>query len=298
MEKEMNKNDLREYVLNNPNMVSLKETSREGVFVLKYKKKVFYKNLWNEYLEECRGTVVDGDFNVISRPFTKIYNYGIESKSPVLDPRTIVNVIRKINGFMVSVTLHENDILISTTGSIDSDFVKMALELIDRERYFDVCRKFPDLTFMFECVHPNDPHVIPEKVGMYILGYRTKSWDSNTKIYNGHLIYLANEFGCFKPEQFMQTVGELLLDVKDVRHEGFVAYTDDGVSFKMKSPYYLIKKFVSRNPNTEKLMNPDVKKKIDEEYYPLIDHIQENIEMFTAMDEQNRLKWVAEFLEN
>lgn len=294
----MNKNDLREYVLNNPNMVSLKETSREGVFVLKYKKKVFYKNLWNEYLEECRGTVVDGDFNVISRPFTKIYNYGIESKSPVLDPRTIVNVIRKINGFMVSVTLHENDILISTTGSIDSDFVKMALELIDRERYFDVCRKFPDLTFMFECVHPNDPHVIPEKVGMYILGYRTKSWDSNTKIYNGHLIYLANEFGCFKPEQFMQTVGELLLDVKDVRHEGFVAYTDDGVSFKMKSPYYLIKKFVSRNPNTEKLMNPDVKKKIDEEYYPLIDHIQENIEMFTAMDEQNRLKWVAEFLEN
>lgn len=44
----MNKNDLREYVLNNPNMVSLKETSREGVFVLKYKKKVFYKNLWNE----------------------------------------------------------------------------------------------------------------------------------------------------------------------------------------------------------------------------------------------------------
>lgn len=34
------------------------------------------------------------------------------------------------------------------------------------------------------------------------------------------------------------------------------------------------------------------------EYYPLIDHIQSNIDEFTALDEQNRLEWVRNFLEN
>jgi hypothetical protein len=76
-----------------------------------------------------------------------------------------------------------------------------------------------------------------------------------------------------------------------------VAYTDDGQSFKIKSPYYLIKKFVARNPRTDKLMNPQVKQTIAEEYYPLIDHIQANIVEFTAMSEQDRLSWVREFLE-
>jgi hypothetical protein len=45
---------------------------------------VFYDNLWNDYLEECRGTIVDENFNVVSRPFTKIYNYGVEDRSPKL----------------------------------------------------------------------------------------------------------------------------------------------------------------------------------------------------------------------
>ena len=123
--------DIKHFVENNPTLVSRKDTSYPGVYVLKYKKKVFYDNLWNEYLEECRGTLVDGDYNVISRPFTKIYNYGIEKRAPLLDDSVIVSAFRKVNGFMVAITWYNDDILVSTTGSIDSDYVKMALELID-----------------------------------------------------------------------------------------------------------------------------------------------------------------------
>jgi hypothetical protein len=59
----------------------------------------------------------------------------------------------------------------------------------------------------------------------------------------------------------------------------------------------LVKKFVSRNPTTGKLMSPGVKQKVDEEYYPLIDHIQANIEEFYNLSEQERLAWVRNFLE-
>jgi hypothetical protein len=36
-------------------------------------------------------------------------------------------------------------------------------------------------TFMFECVHPNDPHIISEIPGMYLLGYRNLDWNSKVE---------------------------------------------------------------------------------------------------------------------
>lgn len=52
------KEELRKFVEENPKLVSMR-TAGEGLYVLKYKKNVFYDNLWNDYLEECRGTIVD-----------------------------------------------------------------------------------------------------------------------------------------------------------------------------------------------------------------------------------------------
>ena len=165
----MDKESLKQFVHDNPKLVSMKPAG-DGIFVLKYKKTVFFNDLWNNFLEECRGTVVDADFNVVSRPFTKIYNYGIEKNAPVVDETEFVDAWRKINGFMVAVTWHNGELLVSTTGSTDSDYVKMARELIDTERYSKVCKEWHNTTFMFECVHRNDPHIIKEEEGMYLSG--------------------------------------------------------------------------------------------------------------------------------
>lgn len=293
----MNKIELKNWVEKNPNLVSMKESvSHPGLFVLKYKKRVFYDNLWNRFLEECRGTVIDKDFNVVSRPFTKIYNYGIEKKSPKLDPNTVVTAHRKVNGFMAAMTWHNGEILVSTTGSLDSDFVKMASEYIT-DSFAEILEITPDHTFMFECVHPNDPHIIPEKEGLYLLGFRAKSFEYNRIFMDKFTLWpLADRLGCHRVEIFDTTVGDLQEMIKAVTHEGFVFYTKDGQAAKIKSPYYLIKKFVARNPNTAKLMRPDIKNSIDEEYYNLIDHIQANIVSYTELDEQARLQFVREFL--
>jgi hypothetical protein len=271
----------------------------DGIYVLKYKKKVFYDNLWNDYLEECRGTIVDSNFNVVSRPFTKIYNYGIEDKAPTLDPNTDLKVWRKVNGFMVAVTWYNGDILVSTTGSTDSDYVTMARELIDIVKFRDVCSRWRNTTFMFECVHRKDPHIIPEKEGMYLLGYRANMWESMVDIDPKILQVLSAEFGTLPVEFYNMTVDEVLKAVKTVKHEGFVFYTEEGVSAKIKSPYYLTSKWVARNPRTDKLvdLNKDIKHNLDEEYYPLVDAIRANIVEYTAMDEQARLSWVRNYLE-
>lgn len=299
------KNELKKFVDENPQLVSMKETT-EGLYVLKYKKRVFYDALWNEYLEECRGTIVDKDFNVVSRPFTKIYNYGVEAKAPKLPSDTQVTAYRKVNGFMVAMTWYNDDILVSTTGSTNSSFVEMAKEMMLLEQpwvnWQSAIIMNAGYTMMFECVHPNDPHIVPEEAGMYFLGWRENTWDSKVDGYGDKLRDHWRQFAlgvlhCKYAESFNCTLEKLLEVSKQVKHEGFVFYTEDGQSSKIKSPYYLVNKFVARNPRTDKLMNPQIKNQMDEEYYPLIDAIQANIVEYTAMDEQGRLAWVREFLE-
>ena len=299
----MFKDELKKYVNDNPKLVSMRPAGN-GIYVLKYKKSVFFDDLWNDYLEECRGTIVDADFNLITYPFTKIYNYGVEAKAPVLSDDTKVTAFRKVNGFMVAMTWYNGDVLVSTTGSTDSPYVAMAKEMmLTHQSWADWQIAFANselegLTVMFECVHPNDPHIIPEKAGMYVLGYRENEWGSSV----GHdpmvLQDLAFMFNCFKPESVTTNMARLKELAKECKHEGYVLYTDDGLSSKIKSPYYLTSKWVARNPRTDKLVDlkRDIKHNLDEEYYPLVDAIRANIVEYTAMDEQARLAWVREQL--
>ena len=299
----MFKEELKKYVAES-GLVNMKPAG-DGIFVLKYKKKVFYDNLWNEYIAECRGTIVDEDFNLVSYPFTKIYNYGIEKEAPKLNKEEMVTAFRKVNGFMVACTWYNGDVLVSTTGSTDSDYVGYAKEMmLTHAPWADWQMAFGTddmlgLTVMFECVHPSDPHIVPEKAGMYVLGYRENTWRSQV----GHDPFMLQELGrmfnCFVPESVTTNMERLEQMAKECKHEGYVFYTADGVSAKIKSPYYLTSKWVARNPRTDKLvdLNKDIKHNLDEEYYPLVDAIRANIVEYTAMDEQARLAWVRNYME-
>ena len=297
----MFKDELKKFVQDNPRLVSMKPAG-DGIYVLKYSRRVFYDNLWNDFLEECRGTIVDADFNLITYPFRKIYNFRVESKSPSLSDDTIVTAIEKINGFMVSLTWHNNDILVSTTGSTDSDYVNMARELMLKHMCWEdwqmalMSNDCQGMTFMFEACHKNDPHIVPEKEGLYILGYRINEWGSKVGHNISILQGLALQFNCSVPAHFETTIGDLVQKTKDCKIEGYVFYTKDGTSAKLKSSHYLTLKWVARNPRTDKLMQDDFKNQIDEEYYGLLAHIRENIESYTMLSEQDRLQFVRDFL--
>ncbi len=299
----MFKDELKKYVAES-GLVNMKPAG-DGIFVLKYQKKVFYDNLWNEYIAECRGSIVDADFNLVAYPFTKIYNYGIEKEAPVLPADTYVCAYRKVNGFMVSATWHKGDVLVSTTGSTDSDYVTMAKEMMATHMPLTDWRlmlgtaECEGVTYMFECVHPNDPHIIPEKPGMYLLGWRENMWGSKI-LHDPYILmdFARDTLNCYWAESYTTNMSRLEQMAKECKHEGHVFYTDEGVSAKIKSPYYLTSKWVARNPRTDKLvdLNKDIKHNLDEEYYPLVDAIRANIVEYTAMDEQARLAWVREQL--
>lgn len=294
----MNNIQMKEFVKNNPTLVTCRRSKNfPDLYVLKYKKNVFFDNLWNDQLEYCRGTVVDAEFNIVSKPFRKIYNYGIEERAPKLDDSTIVDAYCKVNGFMAALTWYNNELLVSTTGSLDSEFVNYIRDHVTSE-IEEVCKKNSHLTFLFECVHKSDPHIIPEDEGLHLLGYNNKVWDYDERIDPGQLANFADQMKCKLPMHMQTDIGHLKELARTAKTEGFVAYTESGEAFKIKTPYYLLKKLLARSKNLNRLANPAIKEIMPEEFYPLVDEIQKDVTSFMDKTEQERLTWIRNYLEN
>ena len=174
------------YEENKDSIIMKESKTYPGLFCLKYSRKVFFNNTWNDFLRECRGLVVDKDWNIVVLPFRKIHNYGIEKDAPKFESGELVKATRKVNGFMIACTWYNGNLLWSTTGSLDSDFVGYAKDIFngfsDNEKgtFCNVVKKWPNHTFMFECVHPQDPHIVHEEPGLYFIGSRYKDIAENT----------------------------------------------------------------------------------------------------------------------
>ena len=268
--------------------------------VLKYKSNTFYNNTWDNALLEMRGTVIDEDYNIIVRPFDKLFNYSERIAPNAFQPLTItddeiVKIVRKVNGFLGVATYVSkmNEVIYSTTGSLDSAF----RDLVEKHltQYESLFKAYPDYSFMFEICDESDIHIIREEFGAYLIGCRN--------VANGKLLTeeqlddIAKEYDIKRPYHKIVTFGELKDELKTCQHEGYMVYSLDGTKrFKMKSPYYLISKFLGRgkNENLEaKLANKEL---LEEEYYPLADYVNANIDEFKSLDELGKIAYIQEFL--
>jgi hypothetical protein len=243
----------------------------EPLTVLKYKRKVFFDNLWNDELIECRGTVVNANGDVVQLPFAKIFNYGIESKAPTFDPNELVYVTRKVNGFMLAVSNYRGNLLVSTTGSITSPFVELGKELLAKNNY-SVNDFEPGYTYLFEACHPSDPHIIHEIEGLYPLARRCLT--------TGVLFPVTEKKTTFQ---------EAFDEATNAPHEGLVIYgVNSTKATKIKSRFYLMSKALAR-ASSDKLS----RLRIDEEFREL--SIASRTPAFMAMTEQERLTFIRDF---
>jgi len=295
----MNKDQIISYLHNDHNELVNIKNQAPGKTVLKYKNKVFYKNLWTPELCEFRGTVVDDAFNIVQRPFTKIFN-SHESFAPTIALNSPVTGVEKVNGFMAAASIINDELFVSTTGSIESDYVLLAHKHISKLHWewFD-----DNMTYIFEICDDTDPHIVPQDAGAYLLGARYKTWESPQHAMSEYnLDILAGFVGCMRPKHFrFETYNQLLKTVKYVTHEGFVVWDDEGNELKIKSPYYLTTKFFGRK-NEKKLeailTDPAwAKTVIDEEYYPVIDYLNEHKADFIEMTEQEKMKFLRDYFD-
>lgn len=319
--KETNSHITQEYLNNFENILFTKKASKQypELFVLKYRKSVFFDSDWDQALLEMRGTVVDKDNNIVIRPFKKVFNYselvsqnfnqkGYLDKENIKMPKDndLVYGVTKINGYLGNATYVSSlgKVIYSTTGSLDSDFVVMAERHLNKyERLFKV---LPDKTFAFEIIDESDPHIIKEELCEYFLGlidvktgYQFKEKELDM------LVTVSSDMFNVEIKRpaatGLMTFKELKHQLENVKHEGFMVFNEeDELICKMKSPYYLVSKFIARIESMDKLEKKLAQGKeiFDEEYYPLLDYLNmpSNKEKLMTLDEQGKLDMIQGFL--
>ena len=259
--------------------------------VLKYARSVFYDNRFDDALLEMRGLIIDAHNRIIVRPFKKVFNYSERiakgSRYPIrVGDERLVDAVVKVNGFLGCCTFislsddhpskgaaFDGKVLYSTTGSLDSAFADMtAAHCAQYETLFSA---YPNHTFLFEITDAKDVHIIREE-----------------------LDEIGKQYGVRRPETLKNiTFGELKGRLKNVEHEGFMVFDAQTgeMLFKLKSPYYLISKFLGRS-NEGNIGRKLDKRHVDEEFYPLIDHIRDHREAFNAMLELDKIAFIQAFL--
>lgn len=254
-----------------------------GLCIFKYQPKVHWDNLWSysPALIRARGIVFTNDGEQVNDPLPKLFYLGENGTKVNRD--TIVHAQRKVNGFYASVAWRGQDRIVATTGTLDSEYVAMANEVLDRGK---LEQHRQSGTNHYEIVHEKDQHIIPELPGAYNLG---------SPVYgDGHTTETLWEVRFSDVVQY----------AKKVKHEGFVVYDPDTREplWKIKSPYYLGLKLMARftgwkfDADTDRIT---LKRRADEEYGPLIDHIFDvyGVDKFVKLHEQEKLEMMRDFID-
>lgn len=253
-----------------------------GLSVFKYARKVFYDALWNTdpLLLEARGIVLDDEGNKVIWPFTKVFNHNENGAGAELHLDSQIIAPRKVNGFMAACRYWKGELVVSTTGSLDSDFAVLARQHIE-ERSSDELMKLliaaDPYTLLFEICDPSDPHIVEEASGAYLIGARNMNDGSMAP--EQMLDWIAANIGTPRPEVFRGSFGELWTMAQECKHEGFMVIDAKSgeTIMKIKSPHYLTKKFLMRmSAKKVEAMFDDKEeflKSIDEEFYSVVHYI-------------------------
>jgi hypothetical protein len=278
----------------NRGLATLKNDGKYTTF--KYHRRAMYDYLWHDVPEllECRGHVYyNSTKELIQAAPRKSFNYlerGYWSSMPLDTP---VEMYKKVNGYMACATLHNDALIVSTTGTTTSEYAQWAKELLFRDyRMYEMVVDF-DVTTLFEVVVPQDPHIVQEREGLHLLGVREKA--------NGKFHPMGESIHCTL-EQARQIADN------DIG-EGFMMYPmlpdgsyDYNNCCKLKTPYYVGKKYLMRMTakNIENMYkNPEViGMLINDAWYDVPRLIVSNVhkETWLAMNDQQRRVILEDFM--
>jgi predicted kinase len=284
------------------------------MILYKYSKQVFFNNLWSKdkLLLKARGIVLDISGTIIQHPFDKVFNYRENNTGLDIEDNKSVIAVEKMNGFLGNIGFNPFDkkLLVTTTGSFDSDFVGYINDFISKELQSKLMKFFSKrkITLSFEVIHPKDPHIIEyneKDYGLWLIGARELNEDS-LSLTEEELDLIAEEFNFKRPKWFRIKYGELKEKVLNSKLEGYMVREDNKdqlTLLKFKTPFYLVTKFLGRLSDKKiKFMFSNkkaFKKNLDEEFYEIVDIITESMEVenFLLMTNEDRIIFVRRLIE-
>lgn len=109
------------------------------LLIWKYTNKTVYDGAWDEITLKCRGLVTDLEGNQVNDCAPKFFNWNEERGKYVCDFKNDFRVYEKLDGSLIQVFMWEGQLIVTSSGSFDSDHAYWAKEVLDRD--------YPDVSF-------------------------------------------------------------------------------------------------------------------------------------------------------
>lgn len=142
----------------NDRYISVQKHERADLFIYNYTQKCQFDRFWNDQTMMCRGLILDGQGNVVARPFPKFFNLEEYTAQGKQLPQENFVVTEKFDGSLGILYWLNDEPHLATRGSFISDQAIKGTEML---RQF---RPFPELdrtkTYLFEIIYPANRIVV------------------------------------------------------------------------------------------------------------------------------------------
>ena len=128
------------------------------LYIYNYTAKAQYEYMWNEVTMLCRGLILDENYGIVARPFTKFFNYGEVADQQV--PSLPFEVYDKMDGSLGILYWWNERPYIATRGSFTSEQAIKANELLHTKYTKCILQLDKTKTYLFEIIYPENRIVI------------------------------------------------------------------------------------------------------------------------------------------
>ena len=228
--------------------IKVKLYDNEGLIVLNYSQVDSPKS--HPVVMECRGLILDMDFNVVSRSMDRFFNLGEVPESQAHIDMDKAIFYQKVDGSLIHVYNYKGTWYIATRGMAFAEATVNGFEITFKElvlkalactedEFQEKCNLWflPDVTYICE-ITSTENRCVKSYTG-YTLWYLTAR--SNLTYEYVDQSSNAHVFGMSFPEPCMfHTMRDCKEDVNNLKNldEGYVLYQDDVPICKIKSPAY------------------------------------------------------------
>ena len=255
-----------------------------------------YFEAYGGILAECRSLVMDlRAESMVLTPFRKFRNLGEcdetseENVAERLRNATVIEFSEKLDGSMQSARIVDGTLVMSGSRTLDRN-ESFRLDggyryVLSHENYVRMLSENSDLTFIFESIFKNDPHVVSyEDEGLYLVVIRDSN-DGREYDYR-EVIDMAAGYSVPTTSLYGFSFGEalgFLSSASGREHEGFVLNVD-GFRVKMKSDDYVrINNWIFRLKDDSVLLKTVLAGEIDDIIPKLPQEFKEDVIKRTRM---------------
>lgn len=140
--------------------VSKTKHPSSDIFIYNYTAKTQYDWVWNEVTKQCRGLIMDGDNNIIAKPFEKFFSIEQLERTEETIPNQPFEVFEKLDGSLGVLYWINETPFIATRGSFISEQAKKATEIL-HSKYKHIWKNLDkNKTYLFEIIYPDNRIVV------------------------------------------------------------------------------------------------------------------------------------------